>query len=102
MILESLWVVFFASAAIQFIYLLFIFGHFTFSRHNPQAIDPEDLMEEGVSVIVASRNELKNLKNLLPALSSQNYPKFEILIVNDRSTDGTRSYLRKMMNVYPQ
>jgi glycosyltransferase involved in cell wall biosynthesis len=59
-------------------------------------------MQEGVSVVVAARNELKNLKKLLPSLAAQEYPKYEILVINDCSSDGTSNYLRKMLNLYPQ
>ncbi|HLW20740.1 MAG TPA: glycosyltransferase [Cyclobacteriaceae bacterium] len=102
MLLEIVWVVFFASAAIQLIYLLFIFGRLAFFHHPSKFLGLEDEMKEGVSIVIASRNELRNLKNLLPILVTQDYPQYEIVIVNDRSTDGTKSLLRKMMNIYPQ
>jgi cellulose synthase/poly-beta-1,6-N-acetylglucosamine synthase-like glycosyltransferase len=46
-----------------------------------------------VSVIVASRNEEAHLKTLLECLICQDYPKFEIIIVNDRSTDNSVSII---------
>jgi biofilm PGA synthesis N-glycosyltransferase PgaC len=44
-----------------------------------------------VSVVVACRNEEKELPNLLIDLSSQNYPpeKFEVIIIDDNSADST-------------
>lgn len=42
-----------------------------------------------VSVIVAARNERENLLRLLPALAEQNHSDYEVIIVNDRSEDGT-------------
>ena len=50
-------------------------------------------MHEGVSVIVCAWNELENLKFLIPLLNKQNYPIFEIIIVDDRSADGTFDFL---------
>lgn len=50
---------------------------------------------KGVSVIIAAHNEKFNLKNLLPHLLKQKYPDFEIVVVNDRSNDGTLEYLRE-------
>ncbi len=47
----------------------------------------------GVSIIIAANNELNNLQTLLPTLLNQSYSKFEIIVVNDRSTDGTYDYL---------
>lgn len=48
---------------------------------------------QGISVIVAARNEEKNISSLLQSLVEQKYPseQFEILVVNDRSTDSTAS-----------
>lgn len=47
---------------------------------------------QGISIIVAARNEQNNLPRLLRAFTKLEYPtdKFEVIIVNDRSTD--RSY----------
>jgi cellulose synthase/poly-beta-1,6-N-acetylglucosamine synthase-like glycosyltransferase len=42
-----------------------------------------------VSVIVAARNEEKNIDRLLNCLFAQDYNNFEIILVNDRSTDRT-------------
>jgi glycosyltransferase involved in cell wall biosynthesis len=42
-----------------------------------------------VSIIVPARNEARNLPRLLPTLLSQAYPDFEVLVVDDASTDET-------------
>jgi cellulose synthase/poly-beta-1,6-N-acetylglucosamine synthase-like glycosyltransferase len=42
-----------------------------------------------VSVIVAARNEQNTIGELLESLVNQTYPNYEIIIVNDRSTDAT-------------
>lgn len=52
--------------------------------------------EQGISVIIASHNDLLVLKNVLQDLFNQKYQKFEIIIVNDRSNDGTFEYLEKI------
>lgn len=48
-----------------------------------------------VSVIVAARNEEKNLRHCLDSLSRLTYPKekLEVLVVNDHSTDATSSII---------
>jgi glycosyltransferase involved in cell wall biosynthesis len=43
-----------------------------------------------VSVIIAAHNEADNLSRLIPALLNQKYPCFEVLVVDDRSTDDTK------------
>jgi cellulose synthase/poly-beta-1,6-N-acetylglucosamine synthase-like glycosyltransferase len=47
-----------------------------------------------VSVIVAARNERRSINNLLKALLNQTYPNYEVIIVNDRSTDATAEIVR--------
>ena len=47
-----------------------------------------------VSVIVAARNEERSIARLLDSLLHQTYSNFEIVIVNDRSTDITAEVVR--------
>ncbi len=46
-----------------------------------------------VSIIVCAHDEEKNLRLLVPALLAQDYPQFEVIIVEDRCNDGTYDYL---------
>ena len=47
----------------------------------------------GVSVIVCAKNEEKNLRDYLQVLLTQDYPEYEVIVVNDGSVDDTRTYL---------
>jgi len=47
----------------------------------------------GVSVVIAANNEFENLRHLIPLLLKQTYDNFEIIVVDDRSSDGTYDYL---------
>lgn len=49
-----------------------------------------------VSVIVCARNEEQNLTEHLPKLLEQNYPQFEVVVVNDGSSDGSAALLEKL------
>ncbi len=53
-----------------------------------------------VSVVVAARNEEKNITHLLDCLLNRNYPKqmFEIIIVDDHSTDFTQKIITETKN----
>ncbi len=46
-----------------------------------------------VSVIICARNEDTNLKKNLPKILAQDYPDFEVIVVDDNSEDGTIEYL---------
>jgi peptidoglycan-N-acetylglucosamine deacetylase len=49
-----------------------------------------------VSIIVPSYNEGKTLANCIDSLVSQTYPTYEIIIVNDGSTDDTLQVARRL------
>lgn len=57
----------------------------------------EELPEpsEMVSVVVCARAEKENLIKLLPRILEQNYPSFELIVVDDASWDGTRTWLEE-------
>ena len=46
-----------------------------------------------LSIVVCARNEEKNLPGLLHAIERQSYKNFELIIVNDHSTDTTESII---------
>ncbi|MBA3442966.1 MAG: glycosyltransferase [Pyrinomonadaceae bacterium] len=52
-----------------------------------------------VSVIVAARNEAHRIPPLLDDLAAQTYPAYEVLIVDDRSTDATAEIVRTAAGV---
>lgn len=49
----------------------------------------------GVSVIVCARNEEDNLRNYLHTLLNQDYPKYEVIVVDDGSEDQTAMVLEQ-------
>jgi dolichol-phosphate mannosyltransferase len=56
---------------------------------------------QGLSIIIPTYNEKKNLEILIPKIYSRiKTKKFQILIVDDNSQDGTRQLLKKMLPVY--
>lgn len=54
-----------------------------------------------LSVIIAARNEADNLEHFLPKVLEQKYPEFQVIVVNDRSADGTEELLVKFRRKYP-
>ena len=53
-----------------------------------------------VSVIVPARNEHENIERCLISLMEQNYPNFEIIAVDDNSTDDTLIKMKKIQQKY--
>jgi cellulose synthase/poly-beta-1,6-N-acetylglucosamine synthase-like glycosyltransferase len=83
---------------IQVLYLLF----FLIGFEKTKKIRSRAGSLPGVSVVVCAHDEEENLKKLIPALSQQNHPDFEIIIVNDRSNDGTYDLLLEESKVNPR
>lgn len=54
-----------------------------------------------VSVIICARNEEKNLMNHIPVIMEQDYPEFEVIVVNDSSWDDTEAILKALSVSYP-
>ncbi|MDX1602880.1 MAG: glycosyltransferase [Salinimicrobium sediminis] len=48
-----------------------------------------------VSVIICAKNEAENLRNFLPLILSQDHPNFEVVVINDASTDDTLEVLEE-------
>ncbi len=49
-----------------------------------------------ISVIVPARNEARNIRRCVEALLVQTYPHYELLVVDDRSTDATPQILHEL------
>jgi len=102
---------FFSPGGILFIFLLiflflfilqlFFYGFFflKFARYQE---GPSSAKTEGVSVVICARNEYHQLKENLPLFLTQEYPNFEVVVVNHASEDDTAFLLSKMAEQYPQ
>lgn len=55
-----------------------------------------------VSVVISARNESKNLTENLPDILLQDYPDFEVVVVNDCSYDDSDEVLEDMKKQYPR
>lgn len=53
-----------------------------------------------VSVIISAKNEEENLTQHLPSILEQDYPDFEVIVVNDQSEDETDTVLRDLSKKY--
>lgn len=75
---------FIVIVAIQLSYYLGVFGKFAFAK--AQKITPKRIP---ISVIVCAKNEEENVAKFIPLLAEQNYPDFEIVLIDDASSDTT-------------
>ena len=75
----------------------FTFGLFNL-KERFHSVNKNNLIK--VSVLIAARNEEKNIEKLLESLKKQSFPKelFEVIIVNDHSIDNTDEIINDFIN----
>lgn len=86
---------FIVVVAIQLAYYLIVFGKFAFSKvqkSNPKRIS--------ISVIVCAKNEEENVARYIPLLAEQDYPDFEIILIDDASSDNTLEIFEEFEKQY--
>ena len=91
--------------AATFLYQVYFYLRYILAavlRTKPSKVEAADspVQQPGVSVIVCARNEERNLRDYLQALLTQDYPEFEVIVVNDGSIDDTRTYLEYWQKRY--
>ncbi len=91
--INSLLLLFIGSLVIQAVYFIW------FDRSWKKQLEECEDDCQPVSVIVAAHNEGHRIEKLLKKLENQEYPDFEIIVVNDRSTDNTSEVLKKFGKV---
>ncbi len=77
---------------------LFYFKHWETGKEHRVENMPEMPEHPPVSIIVPCYNEAKNIEETIKFLADQQYPDFEIIAVNDGSTDGTAERLDDLAN----
>jgi len=82
--------------------IYFISGIFTRLAFYQNTDNVPSVAFPSVSVIVCAHNESANLRALIPLLAAQVYPRFEIIVVNDRSTDDTEELAKEIIGTYSQ
>jgi chlorobactene glucosyltransferase len=55
-----------------------------------------------VSILVPARNEERNITRCVESLVTQDYPEFEVIVLNDNSTDRTAEILTELQAQYPR
>jgi len=83
---------------IAFIVLIFIqctyYLVFLFSLGLKKSKVIQKPFNKPVSVLICAKNEEDNLKNLLPYFEKQTYKNFQLVLINDCSTDNTLNVLK--------
>ncbi|MDR1667075.1 MAG: glycosyltransferase [Bacteroidales bacterium] len=93
---KTIGIVFVVAGFIQLLYYFIIY-----IRPVCRKEKPDDRSEfPPVSVIVCARNEKENLEAGLVLLLTQDYPQYEVIVVNDCSEDSTEELLTVLKSRY--
>ncbi|OXA75047.1 glycosyl transferase family 2 [Flavobacterium branchiophilum NBRC 15030 = ATCC 35035] len=82
--MDVIFFLFIAVIVIQFSYYVIVFGKFVFAKKT--TLSPKKV---AVSVLVCAKNEAENVKKFIPLLINQDYPDYEIVLIDDDSNDDT-------------
>lgn len=94
--LDITFYVFVGITVLQLVYYLGIFGKFAFSK--PKESNPKKIP---VSVIYCAKNEAEKARQFVPLLATQNYPDFELVLIDDASSDETLDVFEEFEKQYP-
>lgn len=64
-------------------------------RRAGRPLPSDEAALPSVSILIPARNEEANLTKLLPSLMSQDYPDFEVIVVDDASEDCTWEVIQR-------
>lgn len=98
--------VLFGLLFLTFIYQLYFYFRYISGtlRRNKQETRQQIKFNDAqppVSVIIAAKNEEDNLRRFLPLVLQQNYPCFEVIVINDASDDDTDIILDELKKSHP-
>jgi cellulose synthase/poly-beta-1,6-N-acetylglucosamine synthase-like glycosyltransferase len=84
---------------LQILFYLIVYRKITLKKYyNQPLLENKDLPP--LSVIVVAKNDEYNLKSKLIEILEQDYPKYEVIVVNDASTDDTEYVLKGLSVIY--
>ncbi len=95
-LLTTLLLIFIISVLLQLVYIWVIYSRLAFYKKSNE-ISRQDIP---ISIIICARNEHANLKKHLPLILEQDYPIFEVIVVDHRSDDDTQFLLEDLKNKY--
>lgn len=89
-------------ACVGFVLLLanYLMNYLPLSSFKGKRLEGDN-REEAVSVIICAKNEDDNLTEFLPKVLSQDYPNFEVVVVNDCSWDNTENVIDEFAKIFP-
>lgn len=83
---------------LQFLFYIGVFSRFSFAKTLKKKTATPTIP---VSVIICAKNEAKNLQQFLPSFINQKYSNYELVLINDASTDDTLEVMESFQKEHP-
>lgn len=97
-LLATLGVLFFYQL---YFYVRYIGGSVRNHKREKKGKHALSIGQPGVSVIICAHNEAYNLQTYLTYILEQDYPQYEVIVINDGSVDDTPYILDHYARIYP-
>lgn len=99
---QLLWSAVGALTVIQMLYLFLVYN----AAHRRNVADRKGKLQyteqqQGISVIIVAADNEKQLAENLPRILTQDYPDYEVIVVDDNSQDDTKELLKRLSEQYP-
>jgi len=88
---------------VQFVWVLVVVGYLTVNMLHLARVNPVSgplARYPFISVCVPARNEERDIRACLESLLNQEYPQYEVIAVDDHSTDRTGEIMRSLAGKY--
>ena len=97
-----LWIGVGVLTAIQLLYLFIIYN----TVHRRNVADRKGKLQgsseqRGISVVIVASDHEEQLTKHLPLILTQDYPDYEVIVVDDNSQDDTKELLKRLSKQYP-
>ena len=87
--------------AVQVLYYLVLYNRIHLHSRKAGRNDLHFTQELApLSVIICAHEEVENLRHNLPAILEQDYPQFEVIVINDGEKSENEDYLTQLENHY--
>lgn len=96
---------FIVIATASMLYLLFLIADLTIGYNKIKNLSNQYVLDRkqlpSLSIMFTALNEEANIEKGLTSLLTLDYPNYEVIVINDRSTDKTPDILARLQKTYP-
>ncbi|MDR0790181.1 MAG: glycosyltransferase [Bacteroidales bacterium] len=91
-----------SALLLQMLYYFLVYGSVAHYKRYEQKRTKEHSSRNlpSVSIVIVTKDEQENLKQRLPIILEQQYPNFEVVVVNNASSDETEFMLKVLEKIY--